>query len=101
LTDTNFKTEVLESGLPVLVDFWAAWCSPCKIIAPVIEELAREYKDKIKIGKLDVDTNPKTATDYGIMSIPTLIFFKHGKVTEQLAGVLNKVELKRKIEESL
>lgn len=101
MTDTNFKTEVLESGLPVLVDFWAAWCSPCKIIAPVIEELAREYKDKIKIGKLDVDTNPKTATDYGIMSIPTLIFFKHGKVTEQLAGVLNKVELKRKIEESL
>jgi thioredoxin 1 len=101
LTDSNFKTEVLESGLPVLVDFWAAWCSPCRMIAPVIEELAREYKDKIKIGKLDVDANSKTATSYGIMSIPTLIFFKHGKVTEQLAGVLNKVELKRKIEESL
>ena len=100
-TDSNFKTEVLESGLPVLVDFWAAWCSPCRIIAPVIEELAREYKDKIKIGKLDVDANSKTATSYGIMSIPTLIFFKNGKVIEQATGALNKAELRRKIEDNL
>jgi thioredoxin 1 len=100
-TDSSFKKEVLESVLPVLVDFWAVWCAPCKMISPLIEELAAEYKDKIKIGKLDVDNNPKTATYYGIMSIPTLIFFKDGKVAEQVVGVLNKVELKRKIEENL
>lgn len=98
LTDSNFKKEVLESKLLVLVDFWAAWCSPCKIIAPIIEELAKEYEKKLKIGKLNVDENPKTATLYGIMSIPTLIFFRNGKVTEQVVGVLNKAELKRKIE---
>jgi len=100
-TDSNFKKEVLESNLPVLVDFWANWCGPCKIIAPIVEELASEYKGKIKVGKLEVDTNSRTATDYGIMSIPTLIFFKQGKVMEQLAGALGKVELKRKIEENL
>ncbi len=101
LSDASFRKEVLESNLLVLVDFWAAWCGPCKKIAPIIEELAREYEKKIKIGKLDVDDNPKTATQYGIMSIPTLIFFKNGKVTDQVVGVLNKAELKRKIEESL
>lgn len=100
-TDSNFKTEVLASDIPVLVDFWADWCAPCKILAPAMEELAKEYAHKIKIGKLDVDANPKTATTYGIMSIPTLIFFKQGKVMEQLAGVLGKAELKRKIEENL
>jgi len=101
LTDTNFKKEVLESTLPVLVDFWASWCSPCKMIAPIIEELAKEYVHKIKIGKLDVDTNPKAATAYGIMSIPTLVFFNNGKIMEQVAGVLNKTELKKKIEANL
>ncbi|MDD2689198.1 MAG: thioredoxin [Candidatus Omnitrophica bacterium] len=101
LSDTSFKKEVLESNLPVLVDFWAAWCGPCKKIAPVIEELAKEYEKKVKIGKLDVDANPQTATRYGIMSIPTLVFFKNGKVMEQAVGVLGKAELKRKIEENL
>ncbi len=101
LSDTNFKKEVLESNLPVLVDYWAPWCGPCKMIAPVIEELAKEYEGKFKIGKLNVDDSPKTATHYGIMSIPTLIFFKHGKVMDQAVGVLNKLELKRKIEENL
>ncbi|MFH1458014.1 MAG: thioredoxin [Candidatus Omnitrophota bacterium] len=100
-TDSNFRKEVLESHLPVVVDFWANWCGPCKMIAPAVEELAREYKDKARIGKIDVDTNPKTATTYGIMSIPTLMFFKGGKVMEQVAGVLNKAELKKKIEENL
>jgi len=101
LTDNNFKKEVLESNLPILVDFWATWCGPCKMIAPIIEELAREYQGKIKIGKVNVDENPKTATSYGIMSIPTLIFFKNGKVIAQVAGALNKIELKRKIEENI
>jgi thioredoxin 1 len=101
LSDTNFKKEVLESSLPVLVDFWAAWCGPCKMIAPAVEELAREYHGKVKIGKLDVEESPRTATHYGVMSIPTLIFFKHGKVTDQVVGILNKHELKKKIEENL
>ncbi len=100
-TDLSFKKEVLESDLPVLVDFWAAWCGPCKMIAPLIDELAKEYKGKMKIGKVDVDTNPKIATDYGVMSIPTIIFFKKGKVMNQLVGAASKLELKRKVEENL
>ena len=100
-TDLNFKKEVLESDVAVLVDFWATWCGPCKMIAPIVEELAKEYDGKMKIGKLDVDSNPKTATAYGVMSIPTLIFFKKGKVMNQAVGVLNKSGLKRKIEENL
>ncbi|MDD5108642.1 MAG: thioredoxin [Candidatus Omnitrophica bacterium] len=100
-TDTNFKKEVLESEIPVLVDFWAAWCSPCKQIAPIIDELAKEYAGKIKIGKVDVDNNSKIPTQYGIMSIPTIIFFKQGKVMGQLVGVASKSDLKRKIEENL
>ena len=101
LSDASFKKEVLESDIPVLVDFWANWCGPCKMIAPAIEELAKEYSGKIKVGKLDVDENSKTATHYGIMSIPTLIFFNKGKVMHQLVGVVTKAELKRKIEEHL
>lgn len=100
-TDENFTKEVLESGLPVLVDFWAQWCGPCKMIAPVVEELAKEYAGKVSIGKLDVDANPATAGAYGVMSIPTLIFFKSGQVCGQLVGALSKAQLKRKIEENL
>lgn len=101
LTDDVFKKEVLESELPVLVDFWAAWCGPCKAIAPSVEELEKEYKGKMKVAKLNVDENSKTATQYGVMSIPTLIFFKNGKVMGQIVGVLSKSELKKKIEANL
>jgi thioredoxin 1 len=101
ITDNNFKKEVLESSLPVLLDFWAPWCGPCKMIAPIIEELAREYEKKIKIGKINVDETQKIATNYGIMSIPTLMFFKNGKVLEQVVGALSKNDLKKKIEEVL
>ncbi|MCX5700329.1 MAG: thioredoxin [Candidatus Omnitrophica bacterium] len=100
-TDGNFKKEVLESELPVLVDFWAQWCAPCKMIAPAVEELAKEYSTKMKIGKLDVDSNSKSATHYGVMSIPTLIFFKKGKIMGQVSGALSKASLKQKIEENL
>lgn len=100
-TDANFKKEVLESNLPTLVDFWASWCGPCKMIASHIDELAKEYAGKMKIGKVDVDANSKVATEYGIMSIPTIIFFKNGKVLNQIAGAVSKLDLKRKIEENL
>ena len=101
LTDINFKKEVLESSFPVLVDFWATWCGPCKMIAPILEELAKEYDKKFIIGKVNVEECPKTATQYGIMSVPTLVFFKKGKISEQLVGALSKAQIKRKIEESL
>ncbi len=101
LTDSNFKKEVIESDLPVLVDFWAAWCGPCKMIAPVVEELAKEFDRKIKFGKVDVDENPNIAGQFGIMSIPTLMFFKKGKVMEQVVGALSKADLKKKIEANI
>jgi len=100
-TDKNFKEEVLESNLPVLVDFWAEWCAPCKMLSPVLEEVAKEYVGKIKVGKINVDENQKIPTEYGIMSIPTLIFFKNGQVQEQIVGFLNQTQLKRKIEDNL
>lgn len=101
LTDSNFKKEVLESHLPVLVDFWATWCGPCKMIVPIIEELVKEYHGKVKIGKVNVDENSKVATHYGIMSIPTLILFKHGRVMDQMVGALSKADLKKKIDENI
>lgn len=100
-TDSNFKKEVLESNIPVLVDFWANWCGPCKMIAPIVDELAKEYSGRMKIGKVDVDGNSSLASKYGVMSIPTLIFFKDGKIMVQVSGALNKSALKQKIEENL
>ena len=100
-TDESFKQEVLESELPVLVDFWATWCGPCKMIAPLVDEFAKEYAGKMKIGKVDVDNNFKIPTQYGIMSIPTIMFFKKGKIMDQLVGAASKLDLKRKIEANL
>ena len=101
LTDANFQKEVMESELPVLVDFWAVWCGPCKMIAPAVEELAKEFTGRLKVGKVDVDENPKTAGKFGVMSIPTLMFFKQGKVMGQVVGAMSKSDLKKKIEEHL
>ena len=99
--DTNFQTEVLDFDKPVLVDFWAVWCGPCKMIAPVLEEIAKEYDGKLKVAKLDVDANPKTAMQYGIRSIPTLLLFKGGQVSEQMIGAVPKRHLVEKISQHL
>lgn len=99
LDDKNFREEVLKSELPVLVDFWAPWCGPCKIVGPIVEELAIEYAGKLKVGKLNVDDNQQTAGQYGIMSIPTLAFFKKGQVVKTIIGAQGKDALKRAVEE--
>ena len=96
LTDDNFKSNI-EKGI-MLVDFWASWCAPCGIIAPVIEEIAGEYKDKIKVGKLNVDSHQKTAADFGIVSIPTIIIFKEGREEARIVGVVPKERIEQKID---
>jgi len=88
--DENFDDEILKSDIPVLVDFWAAWCGPCRAIAPVVEELARDYQGKVKVAKMNVDENAKTPSKYGIRAIPTLILFKGGQVMEQITGAVSK-----------
>lgn len=98
LTDANFQAEVINSDVPVLVDFWAAWCGPCRIIAPVIEELAGEFGGRAKIAKMDVDHNPQTPMAFGIRSIPTLLFFKDGQVVDQLVGTAPKKVLAERLE---
>ncbi|MFQ5604520.1 MAG: thioredoxin [bacterium] len=101
LTVENFESEVLSSDQPVLVDFWAAWCGPCKMIAPHVEELAAEFEGKAKIGKLDVDNHQEVAAKYGIRSIPSLLIFKNGEVVDQIIGAVPKNQIKSKLEASL
>jgi len=101
VTDGKFNEEVLQSDLPVLVDFWAPWCGPCLSIAPAVEELAKEYSGRIKVGKMNVDENSKTPSSFGIRGIPTLILFKGGKAVNQVVGAVSKNKLKALIEESL
>ena len=97
LTDASFEQEVLKSDIPVVIDFWAAWCGPCRLIAPIVDELALEYAGKVKVCKLDVDNNQNTAMKYGIRSIPTIIFMKNGEVVDQLIGATSKQALTDKI----
>ena len=98
INSENFETEVLKNEKPVLVDFFATWCGPCQMLAPMIEELAEEYKDKALIGKLDIDQNQDIASEYQVMSVPTLIFFKDGKEADRIMGVQSKDALKEKLD---
>ena len=101
LTDQNFKQEVLDSKSTVLVDFWAEWCAPCRIIEPIVEELAADYSGKLKVGKLDVDANGQTAQNYGVMSIPSIILFKNGQPIKTMIGAQSKDNYKREIDSIL
>ncbi len=100
-TDDNFDLEALQSVQPVVVDFWAAWCGPCRMIAPIIEELADEYQGKVKVGKLDVDDNQQIAVKYGVRSIPTVLFLKEGQVADQIIGAVPKSIFSEKIQKLL
>jgi thioredoxin 1 len=101
VTDTSFQSEVLSASQPVLVDFWAEWCGPCKMVAPIVEEIATENKGKLKVVKLDVDENPQRASEFGVMSIPTLIVFKNGQPVERLVGYMPKTKLLQAIQPHL
>lgn len=101
VTDATFDTEVLQSTIPVLVDFWAEWCGPCRMIGPIVEEMAGEYEGKAKITKVDVDSNPQISTKFGIRSIPTLLIFKNGQIVDQIVGAVPKNVLKKQLDAQL
>ena len=101
VNDSNFDQMVLQAKMPVLVDLWAPWCAPCHMVAPVVEELASEYDGRVSFAKLNVDQNPRTASKYGIMSIPTLLIFKKGKPVSHIVGLRPKAELKRSLDAAL
>lgn len=98
ITDDNFEKEVLQSSVPVMLDFWAEWCGPCRMLSSIVEEVGREFSSRVKVGKLNVDDHPKTATRYNVMSIPTLVFFKGGKEADRSIGVVPKSDVKRRVE---
>src|SRR3990167_1811486 len=100
-TDANFRSEVLDSKQPVLVDFWAEWCGPCKMVGPIVEKLAKEYSGQVKVGKLNVDDNSETPQKYGIQGIPTLILFKNGEIVNQMVGFQPEDKLKSAIDSAL
>ena len=101
VTDASFEEDVLKSDVPVLVDYWAVWCAPCRMIAPIVEELAEEKEGVLKVAKMDVDNNPATASQYGIRSIPTLMVFKGGEVVDQIIGAASKSMIEQKLEKHL
>ena len=100
-TDQNFEKDVLQADVPVLIDFWATWCGPCKAIAPVIEEIAGEYEDRVKVGKVDVDQNQNMAMQFGVRSIPTLLLINNGKVANQIVGAVPKENITKVLDEAL
>ena len=101
VSDSDFDSQVIKSETLVLVDFWAEWCGPCKMVAPLLEELAEEYSEQVKFTKVDVDTNPQISVNFGIRSIPTLLIFKEGKPVDQLVGAVSKVVIKKSLDNAL
>lgn len=101
LTNQNFDEEVVKSNLPVLVDFWAEWCGPCRMISPIVDQVANEYSGKLKVGKINVDEEQDLAIKFGVMSIPTLLVFKQGKIVDQVVGAMSKDQLVSRVEQNL